>query len=161
MAIYPTEAQEKLSKDAQHANDKRRVSVKTRPARTLVQVLGHCFYQGYPVTRLRLTPLTGRRHQLRAHMALVLGHPLVGDATYDGGPLAGPLAPRLMLHAKELQVSINCMPLDSSVKISENKKLVLYANTLDPFGKVSPLGQMKPRLQVPLDECKCTLSWEG
>lgn len=34
-----------------------------------------------PVTRLALTPITGRTHQLRVHCA-ALGHPIVGDPAY-------------------------------------------------------------------------------
>jgi hypothetical protein len=34
-----------------------------------------------PVTKVKLFPMTGRRHQLRVHMALA-GHPILGDATY-------------------------------------------------------------------------------
>lgn len=49
-------------------------------------------------TRLQLTPLTGRSHQLRVHLAAI-GHPIVGDALY--GPV-GDDAPRLMLHASRL-----------------------------------------------------------
>ena len=35
----------------------------------------------YPVTRLKLTPITGRTHQLRVHCASI-GHPILGDPTY-------------------------------------------------------------------------------
>jgi 23S rRNA-/tRNA-specific pseudouridylate synthase len=35
---------------------------------------------------LRLSPATGRSHQLRAHLAAI-GHPIVGDADYGGRPL--------------------------------------------------------------------------
>jgi len=35
----------------------------------------------FPVTRLSLTPLTGRTHQLRAHLAAI-GFPIVGDPAY-------------------------------------------------------------------------------
>jgi tRNA pseudouridine32 synthase/23S rRNA pseudouridine746 synthase len=47
-------------------------------------------------TRVRLTPHTGRSHQLRVHM-LALGHPILGDPIY-----AEDAAPRLMLHAETL-----------------------------------------------------------
>lgn len=51
-------------------------------------------------TRVRLTPLTGRAHQLRVHM-LTLGHPVLGDNLYaHDAALAA--APRLQLHAAEL-----------------------------------------------------------
>ncbi|WP_339947772.1 RluA family pseudouridine synthase [uncultured Albimonas sp.] len=52
--------------------------------------------------RLALRPLTGRSHQLRAHL-LWLGHPILGDALYaDDGVFAA--APRLMLHARKLDL---------------------------------------------------------
>jgi len=52
-------------------------------------------------TRLKLTPLTGRTHQLRVHM-LAIGHPILGDSFYaTGGALAA--ADRLQLHAEMLQ----------------------------------------------------------
>jgi RluA family pseudouridine synthase len=35
---------------------------------------------------VRLSPATGRSHQLRAHLAAI-GHPIVGDADYGGRPL--------------------------------------------------------------------------
>ena len=53
------------------------------------------------VTRLKLTPLTGRTHQLRVHM-LALGHPILGDTFYADGP-ARDAADRLQLHAEMLQ----------------------------------------------------------
>ena len=50
-------------------------------------------------TRVRLTPHTGRSHQLRVHM-LELGHPILGDPIYATG--AARDFPRLMLHAETL-----------------------------------------------------------
>lgn len=52
------------------------------------------------VTRMAFTPVTGRSHQLRVHLASI-GHPILGDALY-APPEAG--APRLMLHATWLAV---------------------------------------------------------
>ncbi|AUQ72084.1 RluA family pseudouridine synthase [Phaeobacter inhibens] len=52
-------------------------------------------------TRVRLTPKTGRSHQLRVHM-LSLGHAILGDPLYaEGGALDHP---RMMLHAEELRI---------------------------------------------------------
>lgn len=51
-------------------------------------------------TRVRLSPLTGRSHQLRVHMAGT-GHPILGDPLYATGAAAG--FPRLMLHAETLR----------------------------------------------------------
>ena len=51
-------------------------------------------------TRLALTPVSGRTHQLRVHLAAV-GHAILGDALYAPAPWAQ-AAPRLLLHACEL-----------------------------------------------------------
>ncbi|MBK5934683.1 ribosomal large subunit pseudouridine synthase A [Rhodovulum imhoffii] len=53
------------------------------------------------VTRVRLSPRTGRSHQLRVHMK-ELGHPILGDPFYGGDTVQ--LAPRLMLHAQSLRL---------------------------------------------------------
>ena len=60
--------------------------------------------QRYPnnTTRVKLTPITGRSHQLRLHM-LALGHPILGDKFYSH-PQAKALSPRLCLHAESLQI---------------------------------------------------------
>ncbi|MEQ4924667.1 RluA family pseudouridine synthase [Proteus hauseri] len=55
-----------------------------------------------PLTRVQLTPETGRTHQLRIHCQL-LGHPILGCDLYGGRLLLGTeQTPRLMLHASEL-----------------------------------------------------------
>lgn len=43
-------------------------------------------------------PLTGRTHQIRAHLALT-GHPVMGDVEFDKKEQGKPWPPRLMLHA--------------------------------------------------------------
>ncbi len=55
---------------------------------------------GLSWTRVRLTPFTGRSHQLRVHM-LALGHPILGDELYADGT-AHAARPRLCLHARRL-----------------------------------------------------------
>ncbi len=54
-------------------------------------------------TLLKLTPITGRSHQLRVH-TMALGHPILGDRFY-ADPLAKSLAPRLLLHAQSLTIT--------------------------------------------------------
>ncbi|EPJ0593999.1 TPA: RluA family pseudouridine synthase [Enterobacter roggenkampii] len=74
-----------------------------KPARSRYQVVER-FYQGVglPLTRVELTPETGRTHQLRIHCQQ-LGHPILGCDLYGGLDVPGAEdAPRLMLHASEL-----------------------------------------------------------
>jgi tRNA pseudouridine32 synthase/23S rRNA pseudouridine746 synthase len=53
-------------------------------------------------SRLELSPLTGRSHQLRVHLAAI-GHPILGDPLYADAPVLR-LATRLMLHAERLSL---------------------------------------------------------
>lgn len=69
-----------------------------RPAQTDWKVISH----GADETRVRLTPQTGRTHQLRVHM-LALGHVILGDTIYATG--AARDHPRLMLHAEDLRIN--------------------------------------------------------
>lgn len=55
---------------------------------------------GFAWTRVKLTPFTGRSHQLRVHM-LALGHPILGDDLYAAGAAHSARA-RLCLHARTL-----------------------------------------------------------
>ncbi|MBL0058041.1 MAG: RluA family pseudouridine synthase [Elusimicrobia bacterium] len=50
---------------------------------------------------LLVRPVTGRRHQIRAHLAGI-GHPVLGDPLYGPPPRPVGGAPRLMLHAGRL-----------------------------------------------------------
>ena len=68
-----------------------------RPAVTDWQVISRADSE----TRVRLTPHTGRSHQLRVHM-LALGHPILGDQIYAPETLAD--HNRLMLHAETLSL---------------------------------------------------------
>ena len=56
----------------------------------------------HPSTLVKLTPITGRSHQLRVHM-LALGHPILGDRLYAHQD-ALTISPRLQLHAENLSL---------------------------------------------------------
>lgn len=71
-----------------------------KPALTLWTALENFSINGQAVTRVALTPVTGRSHQLRVHMQY-LGHPIVGDTLY-ATPAQQALMPRLCLHAAHL-----------------------------------------------------------
>lgn len=82
-------------------------AVRGKPARSRYRVVER-FYQeqeggeGLSLTRVELTPETGRTHQLRIHCQH-LGHPILGCDLYGGRQLPGSeRTPRLMLHASEL-----------------------------------------------------------
>lgn len=78
-------------------------AISGKPARSRYRVVER-FYQGMdlPLTRVMLTPETGRTHQLRIHCQQ-LGHPILGCDLYGGLEAPGTEdAPRLMLHASEL-----------------------------------------------------------
>lgn len=78
-------------------------AVNGKPARSRYRVIER-FYQetGLALTRVLLTPETGRTHQLRIHCR-ELGHPILGCDLYGGLTYPGSAdAPRLMLHASGL-----------------------------------------------------------
>lgn len=72
-----------------------------RSAQTDWKVLSHDDAQN--ITRVALSPITGRSHQLRVHM-MSLGHPIMGDEFYAHDE-AFSAAPRLMLHAWQLTLA--------------------------------------------------------
>ncbi len=59
---------------------------------------------GKIAAQVRLSPRTGRTHQLRVHLTSI-DHPILGDKTYGGAKVmtvAGIPIPRVMLHARTL-----------------------------------------------------------
>ena len=72
-----------------------------KSAVTLFQVQDHATTMAW----VALMPMTGRTHQLRAHMA-ALGTPIVGDPKCGGMPTRtqGEIPNRLMLHARTLRI---------------------------------------------------------
>jgi 23S rRNA pseudouridine1911/1915/1917 synthase len=88
--------------------DRQRMAVASggREAVTEYEVLG----TGGGHTLLSLRPLTGRTHQIRAHLAF-LRLPLVGDVRYGGGIGPGGLG-RQFLHAARLELR---RPVDGAI----------------------------------------------
>jgi 23S rRNA pseudouridine955/2504/2580 synthase len=72
-----------------------------KDAVTLFDVLDHVTTMAW----VALMPLTGRTHQLRAHMAAI-DTPIVGDGKYGKEPARshGEIPRRLMLHARSLRI---------------------------------------------------------
>lgn len=69
-----------------------------KPAQTLYRKLDYSVESD--ITRVLLTPITGRSHQLRVHMQYI-GHPITGDKLYHPEPTQSPLK-RMALHASFL-----------------------------------------------------------
>ena len=72
------------------------------------------WFLGSRLSWMALEPITGRTHQLRAHMA-ELGHPILGDGKYGGGgaenmgdgwgaSIGGEVSRKLHLHARSLSL---------------------------------------------------------
>ncbi len=82
------------------ANGERRVRVSDvgQPSRTVFDIVAHRRL----ATWLAARPVTGRTHQVRVHTQYA-GHPILGDRKY-GKIKFQPRAPRLMLHARTLDL---------------------------------------------------------
>ncbi|MDX8410499.1 MAG: RluA family pseudouridine synthase [Mariprofundaceae bacterium] len=65
---------------------------------------------------LRLTPHTGRTHQLRVHLAHA-GHPILGDRRYGGASHA-----RMMLHAHGLCVHPPALPAEMDWQVEPDEE---------------------------------------
>ncbi len=99
VAVPPAEWPSPMSIDSPisvAANGSVRVDRGGVPATTMVRVLA----RGADTLLIEAKPITGRKHQIRVHLASV-GAPLVGDSRY-GGP--GSDTGRLMLHAERLEL---------------------------------------------------------
>jgi tRNA pseudouridine32 synthase / 23S rRNA pseudouridine746 synthase len=66
---------------------------------TKYEVMSREYLEGHPVTRVTLTSISGRYHQLNVHLAAV-GHPIVGDAVYG---IAGEAVPNGGLNKEEMK----------------------------------------------------------
>lgn len=83
-----------------------------------------------------LKPVTGRQHQLRAHMAMI-GHPIIGDNKYEGGitQIMEALEPKLHLHARRLVLPhprAGKPPIDVTAPLPEHMLRSFALIGLDP-----------------------------
>jgi len=89
-------------------------------------------HRGEGLAVLALSPITGRTHQLRAHLAHI-GHPILGDAIY-GGASRLPGGPKLHLHSRRIVVPLsrNGTPVAVSAPLPPHMCETLAALGLDP-----------------------------
>ncbi|HVX58761.1 MAG TPA: RluA family pseudouridine synthase [Candidatus Saccharimonadales bacterium] len=77
-----------------------KVSAAGKPALTTYETIKTFRRGAKTYSLLKLTPQTGRTHQLRVHLAYI-GHPIVGDPIYGQESEGG-----LMLHAASLEITL-------------------------------------------------------
>lgn len=96
---------------------------------------------------MELTPVTGRTHQLRVHMA-ALGTPILGDGKYGGAAARpqGEIQPILHLHARRIAIKhpIAGM-LDVSAPLPPHMKKTLDLLGLDPNAAPLPPRVIKKK----------------
>lgn len=102
-----------------------------KAALTKCTIQCHGSLWGKPVTKVMLEPRTGRRHQLRVHMAW-LGHAIVGDQTYEPPQANKELSPRMCLHAFRLEFPLPGVN-ESDPSSSKQKADMLHVSAPDPF----------------------------
>ncbi|AKH42469.1 23S rRNA pseudouridine955/2504/2580 synthase [Altererythrobacter atlanticus] len=115
-----------------------------QPAKTLYRVVDRA---GNKAAWVELQPMTGRTHQLRAHMAAI-GHPIVGDGKYGGQDafLTGTISRKMHLHARRLIIdSPGGGKLDVTAPLPEH-----FTASMDQLGfeesssNASPLAEPPP-----------------
>jgi 23S rRNA pseudouridine955/2504/2580 synthase len=118
LAKQPGTGGEKMHIDEEHG----------LPAKTRWRVIDRA---GNRAAWVELQPLTGRTHQLRAHMAAI-GHPIVGDGKYGGADayLTGGISRKLHLHARRLKIdSPSGGSIDATAELPEH-----FSQSLETLG---------------------------
>ncbi|WP_324809239.1 RluA family pseudouridine synthase [Sphingomonas sp. LY29] len=108
------------------------------PARTRYRLIDRA---GNRAAWVELQPMTGRTHQLRAHMAAI-GHPIVGDAKYGGAEafLTGGISRKMHLHARRLRIDgVDGKPIDQTAELPSH-----FAESLATLGFEAMAGDMMP-----------------
>jgi tRNA pseudouridine32 synthase/23S rRNA pseudouridine746 synthase len=85
---------------------------------TKYEVVSREEFNGRPVTRVKLTSISGRYHQLNAHLA-AFGHPIVGDSVYGINGEACPNGGLTEEELKELAYNPNRVTEDIQLEIAE------------------------------------------
>jgi 23S rRNA pseudouridine955/2504/2580 synthase len=108
------------------------------PAKTRYRLIDRA---GNRAAWVELQPLTGRTHQLRAHMAAI-GHPIVGDAKYGGAEafLTGGISRKMHLHARRLKIDgLDGKPIDYTAELPPH-----FTESLATLGFDRMAGEMLP-----------------
>jgi 23S rRNA pseudouridine955/2504/2580 synthase len=127
-----------LAKQPGTGGEKMHVAEDGQAARTRFRVIDRA---GTRCAFVELQPLTGRTHQLRAHMAH-LGHPIVGDAKYGGAEafLTGGVSRKLHLHARRLKIDApGGKPIDVTAELPSH-----FAESLATLGFEARAGDNMP-----------------
>lgn len=109
-----------------------------QPAKTRYRMIERA---GNRAAWLELQPLTGRTHQLRAHLAAI-GFPIVGDGKYGGKEafLTGGVSRKMHLHARRLKIDHpDGTPLDVSAELPSH-----FAESLSLLGFDPEAGDNMP-----------------
>ena len=109
-----------------------------QPAKTRYRVIDRA---GNAAAWVELEPLTGRTHQLRAHMAAI-GHPIVGDGKYGGQDafLTGSVSRKMHLHARRLIIDHpDGAKLDVTAELPEH-----FAASMEQLGFDPALSDASP-----------------
>ena len=128
LAKQPGTGGEKMHIDHEHGQN----------AKTRFRVIDRA---GNRAAWVELQPLTGRTHQLRAHMAAI-GHPIVGDGKYGGAEsfLTGGISRKLHLHSRRLRIDT-----PGGAKIDVTAELPPhFAESLTMIGFEPMAGDMMP-----------------
>ena len=108
------------------------------PARTRYRLIDRA---GNRAAWVELQPMTGRTHQLRAHMAAI-GHPIVGDAKYGGAEafLTGGISRKMHLHARRLKIDgLDGKAIDQTAELPAH-----FSESLGMLGFEAMAGDMMP-----------------
>ncbi len=110
---------------ARRDHDRRSWWMKVDPGGQDARTTWRVLREGAGLSVVELSPLTGRTHQLRVHMAHI-GCPIVGDGVY-GRDRARGVDPRLHLHARRIVVPLrpNKPPVDVTAPVPEHMRALV------------------------------------